>query len=91
MEFPSYRVALVPYEAHEYLRPHLGVDLTGKLRDWLSPIAMVKQMFYIVKGQSYFCSLVQSTMGCIQSRAVRPCKYWGGAFGLGVYLNDIAV
>lgn len=22
----------VPYEAHECLRPHLGVDLTGKLQ-----------------------------------------------------------
>lgn len=32
MEFPSYRVVVVPYEAHECLRSHRGVDLTGKLR-----------------------------------------------------------
>ena len=32
MEFPSFRVAVVPYEAHECLRSHRGVDLTGKRR-----------------------------------------------------------
>ena len=52
MEFPSYRVALLPYEAHEYLRPHLSVDLTGKLRDWLSPTKRIKQMFLLVKSRS---------------------------------------
>ena len=26
-------VVIMPYEAHECLRPHRGVDLTGKLRD----------------------------------------------------------
>ena len=30
MEFPSFRVLAAPYETHEYLRSHRGVDLTGK-------------------------------------------------------------
>lgn len=46
----------MPYGAHECLRPHRGVDLTGKLRDWLSPNLMIERTSIHVKAHTVFYS-----------------------------------
>ena len=42
----------MPYEAHECLRSHRGVDLTGKLRVWLSPIFSIERIIGIVNAHT---------------------------------------
>ena len=43
-------MVVVPYEAHECLRSHRGVDLTGKPRVWLSPIFSIDRRLSDVKS-----------------------------------------